>query len=200
MKIITLTGCTSVGKDSIFESMLSRSDVFPIISTTSRPMRIGEVNGREYNFVSRIEAEKMLKDGKFIESRTYNVANGDKWTYGITEDSIDFNSNNIYIVIVDLKGLKELERYIIKRQDNKDCIHSVYIHASAQERLRRALNREGEMTDIMVNELCRRNLDDYKEVVPAKEYCDTVLVNEVATDRLKCVSKIHSTINEMIGE
>jgi guanylate kinase len=149
----------------------------PIVSTTSRPMRINEIQGRDYNFVTKEQAEIMLKNNDFIESRQYNVANGDTWIYGITKDSIKFDSPHNYIVILDYQGLLQLEDYL----NNRGYINnltSFYVDCSYQTRLLRSLNREGSMGDEQVKEVVRRFEDDNKKVLPAKQYCDIVVNND----------------------
>jgi guanylate kinase len=179
-RVITITGGSSSGKDAILNAVLRANDeVQVIVSTTSRPMRIGEIDGVTYNFVLEEQAKKMLREGQFIENRIYKVATGEEWIYGITKDSIDIQSDNIYIVIVDFQGLKSLEEYL--RQYDVD-IRSIYIDCSAQERLRRSITREGKMSTEKVKEACRRLIADENEVVQAKDYCKYALGNETKND------------------
>lgn len=192
MKLITLTSCSASGKDTILNRVLNETKALPIISTTNRPMRNGEIQGREYNFVSKEEAERLMFDGLFLEYRSYHVANGDKWIYGITKDSIDVDSDNIYITIVDFEGLKEIERKL-----GKDNVLSFYINTSCQERLIRSLSREGNMSDVQVQEVCRRLLDDELKVRPSLEYCNIVLRNEKVDDLDNCVLIIKQTVNSI---
>lgn len=173
-KVITLTGMSSSGKDALLKGVISRSSIKPVISTTSRPIRNGETDGVEYNFVSKEQAERMLYGGKFIEVREYYVANGDRWLYGITKGSIDINSDNTYIVIVDYEGLKQLNRYLDK---NNVKHYSYYLNVNYQDLLLRSLQREGDMCDLQVEEVVRRFKDDLENVQPAKVYVDKVLNN-----------------------
>lgn len=66
--LIVLTGPASSGKDTVILKLLER---FPnlkrIVTTTSRPQRAGEVDGKDYHFVPREKFEQMIKDGKFLE-------------------------------------------------------------------------------------------------------------------------------------
>lgn len=181
MKVYTITGCGGIGKDSILTNLLIKNrNLKPIISTTSRPMRHGEINGVQYNFVSKNTAKKMLNNNEFIEHREYNVIgqNGeeDTWIYGITKDSIDINSDNNYVVIVDYKGRKELERYL-KENNKQDSLISIYIDGSYKTRLLRYLNR-GSVKDSDVLEAIRRFEDDNINVLPAKYDSDYVVSNE----------------------
>lgn len=66
--LIILTGPASSGKDTIMHRLLRK---FPkmkrVISTTTRERRPGEVEGKDYHFVSRERFEQMVKGGKFLE-------------------------------------------------------------------------------------------------------------------------------------
>jgi len=178
MKIITLTGCSATGKDKILNTLIDMNiGLAPVISTTSRPMRKNELQGREYNFVSDKKAKEMLINNDFIESRTYQIANGDIWLYGITRDSISLTSYNNYIVIVDHNGLLELKDYLYKR-GYSDSLTSIYIDCSYQTRLLRSLQREGKMSDEQIDEVVRRFKADNREVLPAKDYCNYMVNNE----------------------
>ena len=178
MRIYTLTGCSASGKDRILNTLNRECmGLTPIISTTSRPMRTNEIQGREYNFVTKEQAKIILKNNDFIESRQYNVANGDTWIYGITKDSIQLNSYHNYIVIIDYQGLLQLEDYLCNR-GYTDSLISIYIDCSYQTRLLRSLEREGKMSDEQIEEVIRRFEDDNKKVLPAKDYCNYVINNE----------------------
>lgn len=181
-KVIALVGAMASGKDTLFRNVCAlTSKVTPLISTTSRPMRNGEKEGREYNFVSKEEMNKMLNEDKFVEVRAYNVATLETWYYGLEKDSIDLNSNNTYIVIVDIEGLKKIKKYL---SDNglRDNLVSVFVDCSAHIRMQRALSREGKMTDEQVKEVCRRNISDMDFVVKYKNECLIKLKNETYKD------------------
>ncbi len=194
-KIITLTGCMGSGKDTILNEVIKREKIINIVSTTSRPMRRGEVNGREYNFVTTEKALNMLTKGEFLEHRSYRVANGDTWIYGIEKNSINFNDNKIYIVIVDFRGLQQMKNYL--KLLDQDKVTSFYIHTSERERLKRALSREGKMSEEKKEEVFRRNEDDKIMIEVARGYCDYTLVNEKKEDLNNCVNKIISVIEKL---
>jgi guanylate kinase len=57
------------GKTSLVKALLaSEPEVKLSISHTTRPARPGEVNGRDYHFVSPAEFERLLVAGEFLES------------------------------------------------------------------------------------------------------------------------------------
>lgn len=178
MRIYTLTGCSASGKDKILTTLTKECmGLTPVISTTSRPIRTNEIQGREYNFVNKEKAELMVKNNDFIETRPYKVASGDVWYYGITKDSIQLNSYKNYIVIVDFQGLLQLEKYL-KDRGYRNNLTSFYIDCSYQNRLLRSLSREGKMDDEQVKEVIRRFEDDNKKVLPAKDYCNITINND----------------------
>lgn len=175
MSMLVLISPSSGGKDTILNKLIERKYVQPIISTTSRPMRRGETQGKEYNFVSKEKALNMLNNNEFIENRQYKVADGDIWIYGVTKDSFDIDSNNTYGCILDFNGYIQMKQHYYNNK--KSDLISVYIDVPLQERLKRSISREGEMSDIQCLEVCRRALDDDKNVVIAKEYVDYVISN-----------------------
>lgn len=191
MKIISLTGASSSGKDSILQAVLRvNSNLSPIISTTSRPMREGEINGVQYDFVTPTGFELMDKNNMFIEHRDYKVQNGDIWRYGITKNSVKRN-NKDKIVIVDFTGLKQLEKYC--KEHNVELI-SFYIDTSMWNCSIRALKRESNLNDKDTMELHRRLLDDYYNVLPAKDYCNYIVKNNTQQDFIETTLKISEVV------
>src|SRR5512134_2003347 len=57
------------GKTSLVKALLeAEPEVRLSVSHTTRPPRPGEVNGRDYHFVTPPEFERMLEAGEFLES------------------------------------------------------------------------------------------------------------------------------------
>ncbi len=69
--IVTLTGPSCAGKTTL-ENMLCAHGCVKAISTTTRPMRNGEVNGESYYFVSREQFAAEAMRGNFVESVGFN--------------------------------------------------------------------------------------------------------------------------------
>ena len=196
MNIIVLVGCTSSGKDTILKELISSSNlnVKPIISFTSRPMRSGEVDGREYHFITKEDMLKKISNDEFIEVRSYDVVGSDVWYYGIGEDSICLTSEDTYATIVDISGLQEIKSYL-EKHNKLNSLTSIFIDCSAQIRILRALQREGKLNDLQVAEICRRNLDDIDKVYNYKELCDYILKNETKDDLESNINFIKSLIS-----
>ena len=197
MKLITLTGAGGIGKDSILKELLNRnSKLNNLVSNTSRPMRKGEKDGVDYNFKTFEEMNNLLKANGLLESRVYTVASGEEWIYGIPIDSLDWNSDNIYITIVDVDGFKQIKKVFKDKCRSNDLI-SFYIDGSYQTRYTRYFNRATtkKMSDEefmeFIQEAHRRFLDDNVNVVVFKDKFDHIISND---DR-----PLNNTVNEILG-
>ena len=75
-QILMLVGPTGAGKDSIKQKLLDTGDFHHIISHTTRPPRLNhgilEEDGKDYHFIDKPTAEKMLQDRAFIEAKVYS--------------------------------------------------------------------------------------------------------------------------------
>ena len=71
--LIVLSGPSGVGKGSVRKEIFSQegNNFDYSISMTTRQMRPGEVNGKDYYFVSKEEFEKEIADGGMLEYAQY---------------------------------------------------------------------------------------------------------------------------------
>ena len=135
-KIIFIMGKSSVGKDSIFAEIHKRFPQLRVITTcTTRPIREGEQEGREYHFVSREEFEAEQSAGRVIESRSYPTVHGD-WIYFTAAEGIHPETQD-YLVIGTLEAYRSYTAYF-----GKDKLLPVMVELEDGERLARALERE----------------------------------------------------------
>ena len=81
--MIVLAGPSASGKTEVAKYLASHFNLTKIITTTTRPMRKGEVNGRDYFFVTIEKFNEMVENDEFVE---YTVYNGNM--YGSTKDQI----------------------------------------------------------------------------------------------------------------
>lgn len=155
-KIFCLMGKSSSGKDTIFRELLKEEvlKLKPIISYTTRSMRINEVDGREYYFINKKELEAYEEKNKVIEQRVYQTVHG-PWHYATIDDGqIDLEAAN-YIMIVTLEAYKSLVKYF-----GQEYIIPIYVEVEDGERLERAINRERKQAQPNYEEICRRFLAD----------------------------------------
>lgn len=71
--LIVLSGPSGVGKGTVRKEIFSQDDnnFHYSISMTTRKMRPGEVNGKDYYFVSKEEFEKEIESGGMLEYAKY---------------------------------------------------------------------------------------------------------------------------------
>lgn len=69
-RLIVVSGPTASGKSTLWRRLVERPDVCFSVSATTRPPRAGEVDGRDYWFVSPAEFERRVAAGEFLEWAT----------------------------------------------------------------------------------------------------------------------------------
>ena len=87
--LIVLSGPSGVGKSTVIAELLSeRKDIYFSVSFTTRQPRPGEVDGVNYNFVTRPEFERMIRDNELLEYAEY-VGNYYGTSLKIIRDRLD---------------------------------------------------------------------------------------------------------------
>ncbi len=72
-KVFVITGPSGVGKGTLIRELLQRiPDLELSISATTREPRQGEVNGRDYHFLTREEFDRRIAEEDFLEFATYS--------------------------------------------------------------------------------------------------------------------------------
>lgn len=196
MKIITLTGASASGKDLLLKEVVKdNGNIKPIVSVTTRPKREGEEDGVDYKFISFEEFKELFENDELIERREYHTIDG-IWHYGIAKDSIDLESTDAYIVILDVYGVIQLTKYLSELEtDTPIEVYPIFINCNGQQRLLRSLHRESNLKDTQVAEICRRYLDDQEQVVMHKDLFDIILKNENQQDLERCKSIIKGLVD-----
>ncbi len=157
-KIFYLMGKSASGKDTLYQEILKRlPQLQTVVPYTTRPIRIGEQNGREYFFTTQEELDKLLEDGKIIECRTYETMMG-PWSYFTADDGqIDIEHEN-YLMIGTLESYEKTRNYF-----GKEYLRPIYITVENGLRLQRALDREKRQPSPRYDEVCRRYLADEQD-------------------------------------
>lgn len=136
INIIVFIGKSGAGKDTLASDLCRNFEMFKTcVSTTSRPIRVNEVQGVHYNFVSSDEFKEKIKNSEMIEYRSYETLYNsipDVWFYGTEKSAIKNGS----ILVLDLGGLINLKSTL-----NNVNIISMYLDCSDEERKRRAQER-----------------------------------------------------------
>ena len=121
MRLITITGPSGAGKDTVARMMSEMTDWPVLCSYTTRPMREGEVDGREHYFVERVNVSP-------TEMLAYTVYGG--YEYWTRLDQVEDTA----IYVIDEVGLVDL-----KEKHSEIDVYSIYVNSLIPIRLERGV-------------------------------------------------------------
>ncbi|MGL5766830.1 MAG: hypothetical protein ACRCX8_14425 [Sarcina sp.] len=179
-RIVVLIGRSGCGKDFFMKKLIGELIIKPVVTYTSRPKRDGELNGKDYYFVTKEEFDKMVKDNDFIEHISYNTIHGE-WSYGTHQNSFQ-NDEVDHIVILDYKGYLKVRKMYPKR------VIGFMIHLDKEVRKVNYIERGGS-----IEEFERREHDDNVKFNKASEDYSLYHINNdygKTNDRIKLIKEL----------
>ncbi len=166
--LIIISGTTCAGKGAVIELLLQRNKNLSLsISYTSRGMRDGEVNGKNYYFVTKEEFENKIKREEFLEYAYVHNSN----YYGTPKAEIKelLDSGKDVILEIEVQGagkVKELFPETIL----------IFIMAPSMEEIKRRIKARGQETN---EQIIDRFRTAYKEINEIPKYNYVVVNDEV---------------------
>ena len=157
-KIFYLMGKSASGKDTLFKKIKeTMPELKEVCIYTTRPIREGEKNGREYFFTDEEGLREWQQKGKVIELRQYDTIHG-IWNYFTVDDGqFDVEGEDL-LMIGTLESYQKMQSYF-----GKEKMVPLYIEVDDGERLDRALQRERRQDHPKYKEMCRRFLADAED-------------------------------------
>ncbi len=155
-RIFCVMGKSASGKDTIYNKILQYDSLHlsRIIPYTTRPIRDGENDGKDYNFCSEEDVKRFAGEGRIIELREYNTVYG-LWKYfTVNDENIDLEHRS-YLTVGTLESYIKIRDYF-----GKDRVLPIYIEVEDGDRLIRAIQREKQQQVPKYEEMCRRFLAD----------------------------------------
>jgi guanylate kinase len=152
-------GKSASGKDKIYSYLAGDEQLGlkKLILYTTRPIRDGEKDGRQYFFSNDEKLQEFEREGRLIEARSYQTVHG-IWTYFTADDG------QIDLKHADYLGIGTLESYIkMKQYYGEEVLVPIYLEVENGERLARALKREQKQEEPKYAEMCRRFLADEED-------------------------------------
>ena len=157
-----ITGPSGVGKGTLIQGLLERCPELQLaVSATTRAPRPGEVNGREYHFLSEAEFERRVDRGEFVEHATYA---GNR--YGTLHSELQRPARGI-VLEIDLQGARQVREAL-------PSATQIFIAPPSVADLRQRL--EGRASDSP--EQIARRLEVAGSELAAQEEFARVVVNE----------------------
>jgi len=164
--MLVLSSPSGAGKSTISRALLEKHpDLTMSVSATTRPMRPGEIDGKDYFFIDTAKFEAMVADGEFLE----HAKVFDNY-YGTPRGPVDeaLKSGKDVLFDVDWQGTQQL------RQNARDDLASIFILPPSIEELERRLYARAQDPEDVVK---RRMAKAASEMSHWAEY-DYIIVNE----------------------
>ena len=169
--LLVLSGPSGVGKTSIVHELLRRFDGVFSVSATTRQAGPGEVDGRDYQFITESEFQNMINEERFLE---YAQVFSRSW-YGSPREPIEAALKNGRLAILDI----DVQGAEIVRAKNPQ-MYGVFVLAPSEEELLHRLRLRGREDEAAIQ---RRFAASTKEIARArigKTYDDFVVNDDLA--------------------
>jgi len=179
-RLVVLAGPSGVGKSTVVTALRPRlPSLYFSVSVTTRAPRPGEVDGRDYHFVSDAEFDRMIADGDLLE---WAEIHGGIHRSGTPREPIErrLSAGLPALVEVDLAGARNLRRAMPEA-------FLVFLSPPSWEALvERLVGRGTEPPEVV-----ERRLRTAREELAAQSEFDAVVVNtdlrSAAEDLLKLI-------------
>ena len=173
--MVILSSPSGVGKTTITKKIQQKYNNFKIsVSHTTRKPRSNEVDGVDYNFVSKEKFEELIK-------AFYEYAKIFDNYYGTLKESVDIiMKNNDIIFDIDWQGTKQLSKY-----KNLNLLKLYLITSSKDELKKRLLNR-----DQNTKEEVEKRFNSFDEDIKHWKDYDYIIINKNLETCFKQIEKI----------
>lgn len=188
--VVIISGPSGSGKDTLLRNLLKKHpEIRFSISATTRPMREEDRLEKKYDFLSKEEFEKMIKENMLLEYNCY-VGN----YYGTPRKPVEeaVSRGEDMVIEVDVNGAANIKKQLPEAK-------SIFIMPPSFEELRRRLCGRGTDSAEVIAARLKTALEEIKR---AKEY-DYIVVNEdvekavedivtvFSAQKLKLVNQMH---------
>ena len=182
-KLIVLSAPSGTGKTTITKELLKKNPKWKFsVSATTRPPREGEVDGKDYIFMSKEKFEHYVKFGDFLE---WEFVHGNR--YGTLTDPLydTLDNGDVMLLDIDVIGGKN-----VMEEFPEDTL-SIFIEPpglniaeqkiTLEDRLR---SRGDDQTTQIKNRLKR-----FEKEMESKEYFDLHYINENLKETINLIEK-----------
>ncbi len=176
--LIIISGTTCAGKGTVIQELLKRNTNLSLsISYTSRQKRDGEINGKDYYFISKEEFEEKIKNEEMLE---YEIVHQDHY-YGTPKKEVRelLDTGKDVILEIDVKGAQH-----VKEMFPETIL--IFILAPSMEIVKERIKARGKENN---EQIIKRFQTAYQEINEIPKY-NYVVVNDVLEEAVKKVEAI----------
>ena len=176
-QLIVISAPSGCGKGSVINGLLKKNkNMWLSVSTTSRKIRQNDIPGVTYNFVTKEEFEKLIKDDFFLEYTNY-VGN----YYGTPKGSIreKLNEGIDVILEIEIEGASNIKKLV------PEAIFIFILPPSLKTMVKRLKKRGTDSKE----KIMERFHTAYKEINEVTKY-NYVVVNDILEDAIDKVDAI----------
>jgi guanylate kinase len=182
-RVFVVSGPSGAGKGTLIRGVMKYFPTLDVaISATTRAARPGEVNGREYWFLTNEEFDQHLADGDFLEH-------------------VDFAGNRYGTLLSEIDRLHESGRHVILELELNGALSVeagpmsstlVWIESPDFEELERRLRSRASDS----SEEIERRMAVAREQVDAKQHFQYVVVND---DQTRAIAELQAIIERELA-
>lgn len=180
--LFIVSGPSGAGKTTLIEG--ARSQLAPMgiqlyfsVSHTTRAPRGGELNGREYHFVTDEGFDGMVGRGEFIE---WAFVHHNRYGTSKAEVAGRLEAGQDVILDIDYQGAQQIARDPVLKSRST----SIFIFPPTFEDLERRLRGRGLNSDVEIDRRLQKAAD---EIAAGKEFYDYVIINDDLTVATECL-------------
>lgn len=178
--LLVLSSPSGAGKSTLSRALLAaETGIAMSVSATTRPPRPGEMDGREYHFVSHDRFEAMAAEGAFLE---YATVFGNRYGTPAAPVEAALSSGSDVLFDVDWQGTRQL-----KERARNDLVSIFILPPSMAELERRLRARAADGEDTIRDRMARAAA----EISHYAEY-DYLLVNDELSE---CLVSVRTILN-----
>ena len=178
--LVVYSGFSGVGKGTVMKEMLKREETFRLsVSATTREPRPGEVDGREYYFLTKEKFLEMIEKDEFLEYAQY----ADNY-YGTPKKAVEDMLNEGYNVFLEIEvqgGLQIMEKC-------PDCL-SIFIVPPSLEVLEQRLRGRGTETEEVIDKRMKAALVEQEYTSRYDFVVENDIVEKTVDDIINIVKK-----------
>lgn len=178
--LIVVSGPSGAGKDTICNKVVEEMDnIWISVSMTSRSPRNGEIEGKDYFFITKEEFEKRIEENTFLE---FAVVHNNCY-YGTPKDKIEEYINNgiDVILVIDIQGALKIKEIV------PTALFIFIMPPDMKTLKKRLIGRKTENKE----KILERFQTAYNEINNFKKYNYVVVNDEIdkAVDKVKSIIK-----------